>query len=454
MNKNNIMYGVGNLGYSIISQTVCNFFVFFGTSVLRLSGALVGLAVAISTVWDGLTDPVVGYISDRHAIGKLGHRKGYMLIATFGMAGFNLLVWFVPVGINSAVKFIWLVLSLLLLETCNTLYSTPYSALGSDMADTYHDRTKIQISRTIFFILGMIIPSVLIAVCLPSTPEYPIGQLNPNGYRTIALISSAICIVCGLLCIVTTKANNDIKTKVIDNKLSFKDMFKQFGATLKNKTLLVIILGDSISTVAGIILTSVGMHFFTYCFYYTSTQITIILIVLLTGTCLSQPLWLAMSKKYDKKVALLIALLMSVTGAFSVMLVYVFRFNIAPISFYLAMASMLICGIGSGALYSLPSSIYSDEVAKLNERNNENKTATYTGMLTLAGNIASAVALLTIGVLLDVIGFDAEAVDQSLGVQTGLALILFVGIMVVLLISYYMFSLYKPSKNKQLSQKS
>ena len=71
---------MGNLGYSVISQTITNFFMFFGTSVLKLNGFLVGIAISISTFWDGFTDPVVGYISDRYSILKLGNRKGYMLI--------------------------------------------------------------------------------------------------------------------------------------------------------------------------------------------------------------------------------------------------------------------------------------------------------------------------------------------------------------------------------------
>ena len=63
--KTKISYGVGNLGYGTISQTMSNFIMFFGTSVLGISGTLVGIAVAIAAFWDGLSDPIVGYISDR-----------------------------------------------------------------------------------------------------------------------------------------------------------------------------------------------------------------------------------------------------------------------------------------------------------------------------------------------------------------------------------------------------
>ena len=91
-----LIYGLGNLGYSVISQTMTNFFMFFGTSVIKLSGVLVGIAIAISTFWDGFTDPIVGYLSDTHDFLKMGNRKGYMFAATFGMILFNLFI-FIPV---------------------------------------------------------------------------------------------------------------------------------------------------------------------------------------------------------------------------------------------------------------------------------------------------------------------------------------------------------------------
>jgi len=117
----NIVYGVGNLSDSVISQTITNFFMFFGTSVLKVSGTLVGLAIALSTLWDGFSDTIIGGISDRYPFKKMGKRNGYMLIATFGMAITNLFVWCIPISLSTGVKFIWLLISLIVIETFNTL---------------------------------------------------------------------------------------------------------------------------------------------------------------------------------------------------------------------------------------------------------------------------------------------------------------------------------------------
>lgn len=434
--NNKIVYGLGNLGYSVISQTMTNFFMFFGTSVLKLSGVLVGIAIALSTFWDGFTDPIVGYLSDSYPLLKMGNRRGYMLIATFGMVGLNLFIWFVPVGLSAGLKFVWILVGLILIETFNTLYSTPYMALGTDISKNYHDRTLIQISKTCFFLLGMIIPSVLLYVFLPNTPEYPVGQLNPVGYRYMAVFTSIICVISGLVCIIFTKEKSVLKK---NETFKFSQIFKDFVGTLKCRELSKLIIGYSICMLSGVFLTSVGMHFFTYCFVLSSSHITLLLVVLLFGTLVSQPLWFKLSVSKDKKQALLSAIFVSVVGSFLIITIFLLRFSLKK-PFLFIMFAIFVCGIGSGALYSLPTSMYSDAITHQNRLTGKNKTAMYSGVLTFTSNLASSLTLLIVGVLLDVIKFNPQVENQSVGVQTGLALILFVGIQIALITGYFIFS--------------
>lgn len=434
-NNNKIIYGLGNLGYSVISQTMTNFFMFFGTSVLKLSGLLVGIAIAISTFWDGFTDPIVGYLSDTKPL-KIGHRKGYMLFATFGMALFNVVVWFVPLNFNVGLKFVWVLFGMLTLETFNTFYSTPYMALGTDISKNYHDRTLIQISKTCFFLIGMIIPSVLLYIFLPNTAEYPVGQLNPLGYRYMAVFTSAICVISGLICIVFTHEN---KPKIeTTTKFKISQIFTDFIGTLKCKNLSLLIFGYSACMVSGVILTGVGLHFFTYCFYLEAGHITLLLVSLLAGTLISQPLWFKLSVSRDKKQALLSAIFVSVVGTFLIVTIFLLRFQIKH-AFPFLMLAIFVCGVGSGALYSLPTSMYSDAITLQNRLTGKDRTAMYSGVLTFTSNLVNCLALLVVGGMLDVIKFNPENEIQSLGVNTGLALILFVGVMASLISAYYIF---------------
>ena len=439
-----LAYGIGNLGYSVISQTITNFFMFFGTSVLKLNGFLVGIAISISTFWDGFTDPVVGYISDRYSVLKLGNRKGYMLIATFGMAIVNVVIWFVPINMSKVVKFLWITIGLIVIESFNTLYSTPYMAFGTDISINYNDRTKIQISKTVFFLIGMIIPSILLYIFLPNTKDYPVGQLNPHGYRYMSIVTSIICLISGLTCVFFTKTNKTVMQS--ETRFSFKLMFVEFLKVLKIKQLSLIIFGYSIVMLSAVILTSVGMHFFTYCFVLNSKQITTLLSCLLVGTLSSQPLWYIASVKKDKKTALLGGIFVSVVGVFLIITIFLLRFQIGKYAFWYIMVAIFISGVGSGALYSLPCSMYSDAISKINKITKSNKTATYSGVMTFVSNVFNCLLQLLVGIMLDIIKFNPNEIAQTLSVQTGLAIMLFVGIQIALISGYYIFSKYNKAK--------
>ncbi len=461
-----LFYGFGNLGYSVIGQTVSNFFMFFATSVLGISGTLVGIAVAISTIWDGLSDTIVGYISDKYKIGKFGHRNGYMLIATIGMATINIALWCIPNTISVPLKFIWILVSLLLLETCNTMFATPYSALGNEIATSYDDRTKINAISTVFYLIGIIIPSVLLLVFLPNTEEYPVGQLNPKGYVNISIVTSTICLFFGLVCSLFTipkssgmqtkenkrnkgenlelntneneKREKDNK-KLKEEKFSMKTLIANFFLAFKNKRLCRIIIGFVLTSVATVFLCSVGLHFFTYSLFYSSNQITYLLLTLMFGTIISQPLWVKISSKKKKKPALIAGILTTIFAIFGVIFIYLFRIEIYEISYYLMLCAVFICGVGSGALYSLPTSIYGDLIDEITT-NGENRVATYSGTMTFASNIGNSITQLVVGILLDIIGFDSSLQMQTLGVQTGLSLILFVGVQTSLIIACFVFA--------------
>ena len=87
-----LCYAVGNLGYGVVSQAMTTFIMFFGTSVLGIRGSLVGLSVALSAFWDGLSDPIVGYLSDRTNSKFWGRRLGYLFFGTLGIVIFNILL--------------------------------------------------------------------------------------------------------------------------------------------------------------------------------------------------------------------------------------------------------------------------------------------------------------------------------------------------------------------------
>lgn len=445
--KTKLSYGIGNLGYGTISQTMSNFIMFFATSILGISGTLVGIAVAISAFWDGLSDPLVGYISDRHKNKIFGRRLGFMLIATFGMAIFNLLLWSIPQSLSMGFKFSWLLFCLLTMETFNTLFATPYVALGIDIAPDYNDQSSLQGFKTVFFIIGMVLPTLLMFIFMPSKDGNVAGQLNQTAYINISYITSILCIICGVISILgTIKRMHEMpeyQTRKKEKNAFFK-IFYNFFKTFKNKNFSPLILGYSVALIAASFLMSVGMHLFTFSFHFTSTQISFLMTALFIGAIFSQPFWIYLSKRIDKKPALNIALTVLLCGIGAVAVIFGFRtLMTVSLAFWLILPCIFICGFGTGALYSLPMSMFADVVTLEKIKSNENKTATYSGYMTFTYNVANSISLLIIGIMLDLIKFKPSEPVQSMKVQNSLGLIVIIGCAVSISLAILIFNKYK-----------
>lgn len=441
------MYGVGNLGYAALAQTVNNFIMFFGTSVLGISGTLIGLAVALSVFWDGISDPIIGYVSDHHKPKRYGKRIGFMILGTLGMIVFNLLLWSVPINAPEGLKFVWLLIALLGLETFCTTFSTPYVALGIDMAPEYSEQNKLQGYKTVFFIFGMILPSVLMFVLMPSGG----GQFVQGGYVYIAYATSAICLLAGLTSILgTQKIEKRIYSKApipVKDKTALKaffEIFYKFFIVIKKPNFSAIIIGYSVALISTAFLSSVGMHLFTYAYHFSSTQIAVLMAGLFASAIVSQALWIYLAGRIDKKPALLLSLVVVLVGIAMTAVTFVLRTQMPSATiFYFVLIAIMVCGFGTGALYSLPISMYADCITLERQKNGENSTGIYSGFMTLAYNIANCLALFVVGVLLDLIKFNPAQPVQALVVQNWLGVIVFAGCGVAILSAYFVFKRYK-----------
>lgn len=436
------------MGYGSMGQTVNSFIMFFATSVMGLQGALVGAMIALTSLWDGVSDPIIGYLSDRTKNRFFGRRLLYMLIASFSLAICNVLLWSCPAKKGSGLAVVWLVMFLLLQETFNTFFATPYSALCIDIAPDYNDQTKMQSFKSVFYILGLIMPSVLMYIFMPSNVGVQ-TQFDKSGYVNIALVNSLLVVVSGLISIFGTRKRvlsmPNYDKGVIDStqKHGFKKIIGGYFETLKKKDFRIVTLGYSVSLIASIFITSVGMHLFTFCYHFSSTQISVIMICLFGGAIFSQLIWVNLVKKYDKKQTLIFALCLLLVGIALTSVTFLFRtYTTADTIFFFVLPCIFVCGVGSGALYSLPHSMYADVVTMEQFKTKENNAGRYTGYYTFTYNFTNSITLLVIGVLLDLIHFDSTMPLQALSVQAGLGKIVFFGSSVAITLAIMIFSNY------------
>ena len=428
---------------------------FFSTAVMGISGSLVGIAIAISSLWDGVSDPLVGYLSDNTKNKFFGKRLGFMFFGIFVIAFLNICIWSMPASFPEWGKFLWLLLGMLAIETANTCFGTPYSALAIDIAPDYNEQSKVQGFKTVFNIIGMILPSVLMYFFMTSISIGIQTSHTQAGYIKIAFINSFLLIALGLVTILTTLRYTR-KNKIYDineprQKFDFGSLIGGYLKILKKKDFRSVILGYSFATIASSFLTSVGMHLFTYCYHFSSTQISMVLIALFGGAIASQPLWIYISKRMDKKRALNYSLATIIFGVFLTFITFLFR-GFVPVNtmFYIAIVCLVFCGVGAGAMYSLPFSMYADVVTLEIFKTGQNNAGAYTGYFTFTYNLANSIALLIIGFLLDIIKFDSTQPVQAMSVQKGLGLIVFLGCAVFLTLAITFFAKFSVKRSEVL----
>ena len=415
-----------------MSQTLNSFIMFFATAVMGISGSLVGIAIAISSLWDGVSDPLVGYLSDNTKNKFFGKRLGYMFFGIFAIAFINVLIWSMPANLSQFGKFLWLLIGMLAIETANTCFGTPYSALAIDLAPDYNEQNKIQGFKTVFSIIGMILPSIFMYFFMPSISISIQTQYPQSGYVKIAAINSCMLIAFGLVtilsCLRLAKKNHVYSLSSKKEKFSLSNLIGGYLNVLKKPDFRSVILGYSFACIASAFLTSVGMHLFTYCYHFSSSQISVVLVALFGGAISSQPLWVYLSNRMEKKRALIISLSTIVLGVFMTVITFLFRDYIPNnVMFIIAIFCLVFCGVGAGAMYSLPFSMYADVVTLEMTKTGQNNAGAYTGYFTFTYNLANSIALLLIGFLLDLIKFDSSQPVQAMSVQKGLGGIVFFG---------------------------
>ncbi len=444
-------YGVGNLSYGMIYQIIGSYIIFFSNVVLGINSKLVGVIVSLSVLWDSISDPIMGYVSDITYTKKLGRRHLYILIGSIGMPIVNLSMWMINPEWPENIKFVLLLVELLLLKTFVTVYATPYTALGAELSSDYNERTSIQGIKTVFFLLGLTFPTVLgMFLFFNPTPEYEIGQHNPSAYVSMGLTSSIIAVVMGMICYYSTKKYIPYltkTTKIKEDKFNILSVIKEFIYSLNNRYYKYVVIAYLFTNISSALINSLGLHVFTYTFKLNNNGIAIVFGTLFAISIISQPLWVNISKKLDKKPTMMLGLGISILGSL-IFLVLVLVKNYVEGKFYFMLPFSVITGLGTGGLYALPYSMIADSIDVEELDTGVRTEGVYYGFLTFAYKLSQAITIFFTGILLDEINFVPDAVVQPESTLLIMGLTIAFGSLFGFLVSVISYIPYDLNKNK------
>jgi GPH family glycoside/pentoside/hexuronide:cation symporter len=195
--KYKVIWGVAALGTSLISGTYGALLPIFYQDYLGLAARWITIASAIYAIWNAINDPLFGYITDSTRSTR-GRRIPYMRFTAPFLALTFVLVWFAPAGAGDPALFFWMLVTMLLYDTCYTMIGLVYSALLPEVTESDAERNALQISSSLFGLLGMIFGFVIPELFRPGTEASP--SLLPLRLAMVAvgLLSAAFILMTAL----------------------------------------------------------------------------------------------------------------------------------------------------------------------------------------------------------------------------------------------------------------
>ncbi|HCD53965.1 MAG TPA: sugar transporter, partial [Halieaceae bacterium] len=152
--RTRVSYGAGGAVSAVKEAAYTMFILLFYTQVLGLSGTVTGLIIAVSLVWDGISDPLVGSLSDRLR-SRHGRRHPFMALSILPL-GLGFVGLFAPpqaIVDNSAWLAGWLLFWSLWVRTFVTTFAIPHLALSAEITRDYHERSQVLGARMGFMFL-------------------------------------------------------------------------------------------------------------------------------------------------------------------------------------------------------------------------------------------------------------------------------------------------------------
>ncbi len=245
-----IVWGLAALGQSFISGTYGALLNIFYVDYLGLASKWIGIAALIYAIWNAFNDPLFGYITDASRF-KKGRRIPYLRYTAPFLGLTFVLVWLAPRSIGEVWLFVWMLVSMLLYDTAYTIIGLVYSALLPELSDSDTERGGLQVSSSLFALLG-----TLIGFIVPDFFRVKEGASPATFPLQIAMIIMAVAGVI-LILATTFKVKERLEFSRVDKPLKLWPAIK---LTLVNKSFLVLVAANFMSILMSSMV--IGMLFY------------------------------------------------------------------------------------------------------------------------------------------------------------------------------------------------
>lgn len=414
-------FGAGQLVLNLLPGAL-SFFMFFLLTAFGMDPFLAGLLGGLPRIFDALTDPIMGFISD-NTKSKYGRRRPYIFIGAILSGVFFALLWQLDENDSQTYNFWYFLIMSMVFLIGNTMFATPLVGLGYEMTSDYNERTRLMaFANTMGQIAWMIVPWFWVIIADPE-----IFSSQAVGVRQLSLLVAAICMVLGILPALFCKgidASHMKNRKEINFKTLFSnliDLFRGIKEVANNKPFMKLcgatfLVFNGFQMVAAFSVYIIVFYLFNGdygaagtwpAWFSTLTAVATAFMVI--------PIISLIATKLGKRKAFIISTILSIIG-------YILKWwSFDPANPWLMFIPIPLISFGLGGLFTLMMSMTAD-VCDLDELRNgmPRKEGTFGAIYWWMVKLGQALALVLGGLVLKVVGFDGSAATQTLETMTNL----------------------------------
>ena len=200
-----IGYGVGATGWNMINGIIGTFLTVYFTNVAFLDAAIISTLIAVSKVFDGISDLIVGNIVDR-TNAKLGKARTWLFRMVIPFAISVVLLFWVPSSFPTAAKYVYVFIMYNLVNAvCLTFMQVPYYSLISLMSKDGTERGMLGNIQQIFQTLGNIIINSGFVILLTKFSSDAANQNTQAGYTGAIICVVVVMVVLVLITVFSTR---------------------------------------------------------------------------------------------------------------------------------------------------------------------------------------------------------------------------------------------------------
>lgn len=417
------LYAVGAASEAIIGVAFNAFNFFFYTNIMGIPGTLAGLAITIALIFDAISDPLVGAISDRWK-SRLGRRHPFMFAAPLPVMICLFLIYSPPDSLETTGLFLWLTVLTVVMRSSMTLFHVPHLALGAELSADFTERTRVMSMNTLLGAFGGFGTAfIAYSFFFSATPEYANGMLNASAYPKFAIFAALFG---GIIMVFSTVLTMDVIPRLPSPpadlpRFTLNEFYLDVKSALSNRNYLMLLIGYLLLSATLGTRDTIGLHMNTYYWELLPEQIRYFTLMGLIAPIIGFVATAPLHDRFEKKPVLIFSLICLLVFASSPVLLRMSGFFPANDSSLLMPALMVLylitISFGVMLLISAMSALadIADEQELITRRRQE---GIFYAARSFFAKASSGLGHLLAGIAIDVISFPVGAEPGTVDPET------------------------------------